>query len=449
MENFDFFKQLGNESRPWRYVDDNIEGIREDIMRPYSLKLEISALSLDDAYKIYDVISPILQEYKGRISYKFPYRKEQFLENLNNIEKGNLFVIYTRTDEEAISLSRKLDEALMTIKNEITPYTGLSSLEIGNSGNLAIVMDRDIKGKYLSRTSSCYDVGRDVHPEIFERLQNILEENNLLTSSSRTNNEEKLKILFDKEKSILTQDILKELETKSKEQKISIAYIFENYKVPKELFNDALLLGVKSNIFGIAADFSYLDYKGYTKQDYLDFCKNNEDALYILPEIIEYTKEPITINDLRYIFQGKEEEFCFELSECIEKSLERLPIQDREFLENTSLESFGDYYFDSKSANIILKSDYEDINALLKFIDKKPKFLLNIPESLIEDNTFKKALIESFTSSERGKDYDKDSLLEDFSRETIKVIVGTFRYKDTLDLSETYEKIKQETLELN
>ena len=48
-------------------------------------------------------------------------------------------------------------------------------------------------------------------------------------------------------------------------------------------------------------------------------------------------------------------------------------------------------------------------------IDKKPKFLLNIPESLIEDNTFKKALIESFTSSERGKDYDKDSLLEDFS----------------------------------
>ena len=181
----------------------------------------------------------------------------------------------------------------------------------------------------------------------------------------------------------------------------------------------------------------------------MDFCKNNEDALYILPEIIEYTKEPITINDLRYIFQGKEEEFCFELSECIEKSLERLPIQNREFLEDTSLESFGDYYFDSKSANIILKSDYEDINTLLKFIDKKPKFLLNIPESLIQDNTFQKALVESFCSHEKGKDYDKESLLENFSRETIKVIVGTFRYKDTLDLNETYEKIKQETLEFN
>lgn len=427
----DFFCEKGEYTSGWFYVGKDIPGINEGASRPYALKIEVGALNLEDAYKIYDTIAPVLDEYEGQISYKFPLKKN-FIEDLNEENKarqrGSLFVIYTKSDEDAFTIAKKLDAALTSIKDEISHHTGLASLDIGNSGNLAMVIDRDVKGEYLARTSGAYDIGRDIHPEIFTRLQKTAEENGLITPESRAKNEEKFQQMFGREKTVLTEEELEkitELRT-SKAPLPSVAYIFENYEIPENLIHKAIASGLYENDYRAATDIVYLDSKGFKKEDIFQALIKEYPEEFsmcwrtIARDIIPYFSDPITINDIEKLVEitGINQSNQGYIGESLRESIKICPEQEKEIIEGTSLLIFKDKLIDLESERVIIydKEEYlkEIIENIKSNIDNgKNSITDDLPEGILKEKSVHEAIAEYVTQDKESTEYKELMSIED------------------------------------
>lgn len=191
------------ESNPYWNYHSRRDELTNDIVRPLSIKIEVSAISTEDADKVWNAVAPYLFSHEEDICFKVP-NETVFIENLDGVERGNLITIYTTSDDQAFTILKDLDKLLTGL--DVQKYTNDAYLDVGNSGVLSAVVDRaPYSGSYIPRLSNDGDVGRIDRPDTFAYLKDVLNKQGLLT-------EQNFESIYEKEKRLKFGDFISERE---------------------------------------------------------------------------------------------------------------------------------------------------------------------------------------------------------------------------------------------
>ena len=287
--------------------------ITQDVERPLSLKIELAATTIEDAEKIWKVAYPILYSYDNNIAFKIPRNKTIFEENQSGRERGNAVTIYTTSNEQAFQLMKALDKALVDAKLDVEPYVDSTYFNIGSSGVLSATIDRDYDGRYISRTTSTYNSGRDVRSDIFYELKRTLMGAGVLTKENLKEIEEKEKAMklgkYKVEKPRITIDDVKSFDEADK--KGAIAILFSRFNVShSDLPMIVKTLGENDKYqmtFDVKTDVHFLLHSGYSIQE-LAQCTNNYNFLAAIINMIPSNDEH-GVEILSTIIQGLSEDY--------------------------------------------------------------------------------------------------------------------------------------------
>lgn len=357
----------------WNYHSKRID-LTSDIIRPLSIKVEVSAVSTEDADKVWNAVAPYLFSHEKDICFKVP-NESYFTENLDGVERGNLITIYTVSDEQAFTILKDLDKLLSGI--DVQKYTDDAYLDVGNSGVLSAVVDRTpYEGVYIPRTSDDGEVGRLDRPDTFAYLKNVLNEQGLLT-------EQNLNSIYEKEKRLKFGDFISEREKFTPEAideiiethgSHAVSYAIGHYNCTAEDLK--IILGPDADLTdmrGITSAYFNFDSKdvidaaigGYYFDEAVDFYINNPQY----PEMTEYICSLVTPLCEQQLFENAESIIGF-----ISNQKEREKLGDD--VVNNAM-----YYFLEK---VVESGSYDNFMPTFYKISDNQEFVDHIVQALVD-----------------------------------------------------------------
>ena len=351
----------------WTY-HGGIKKVKDNITRRFPIKIGIPVESIEHAQKVYEAILPYLINNEENICFKIPTDLE---EHLKRDVGGNLFTIYTTSNEQAAQILKDLEKILeennvSTDKNLIN--TGY--IAVGNTGLLSVICDfKPYTIDYIPRQTDGIHVGRDLREDTYLFAKKFLEKNNLLFGKSITlNDENEKKLKFGKYKNLrprITKEEIKKI-TSERDGDI-IAYILGKYNIEKE---DLSVVFNKENDLHDAHAYYTLRSFGYNFPECIKFLHNmNESTLLhsfekyespIIPDMLE--NKEFFIDFLKILAENNKPLFDKLISKAIyelDDYLDDHDIDDKNFII--------EFLTDVKNADIL---KHTLSSKIFKYLDK-------------------------------------------------------------------------------
>ena len=283
---------------PWNYVNRGAFN-SNFIHRQFAKKIEISAITKEDAAKIWKHLAPVLMEDKNcfKIGSKFDVK--------DDMEYGNFITIYTESDKQFLNLLNKLNKCLEEANLDINSFIDKTYINVGSSGNLSCVIDTDRNNVYIPRITNKYTYGRDVRIDLYNEMINFLKENNISTDSKE--------ITVDKKD--LTNEDLENINFK-KESALDVLFLNFNVDI-------AFLSKLLEKLQGHEAFDCICEH--FSIKDIINNLESNNTYFYIA----EYIEE----NDIKFDDIKVELDKLFERNEFLAYKLSTIFDESKEYLD--------------------------------------------------------------------------------------------------------------------